>query len=242
MTPSADKSAAIMADHLRNQEPFAYLRYGDGALESIYGGSAGYGTCDGEPYAPWLAPKLLKAWTEFASAPGVYVGDWGTASFDGPMTHTGPWSMLMFGERPRFLHFEALLLMRESEALVDFYRAVREDPRRKLYMGPERNSGVGEMLNADHLYTPMQDLDQGWVGYTAHVLKESKFDVLLFGAGMAGVLPVVECWKQFPDRTYIHLGSAMDILFRGRSRRQQIPVERARRMFSEMLPAHAHVR
>lgn len=234
----ADQSAALLAAKIRAREPFFFLRYGDGALECIYNTGSGR-TCDGERYSQALGQDLLDAWVDVVtcSASGVYVGDWLSAAFDSETERTryaDLYAALIGEDTPEWLHFEALLLMRESATLVDFYRAVKEDPRRKLFMGPSGNADAAKMLGAEFLSTPMDHL-HACAGYLSDELISSKFDVVLYGAGLAGNLPVVHCWKKFPERTYINLGSAMDPLFRGRTREQQISPERARELFKELL-------
>ena len=75
--------------------------------------------------------------------------------------------------------------MRKSEALVDFYRTVKKDSRSKLFMGPDFNAGAGRMLGAAHLATPMIDLFNQVDRLLAELLR-FPFQILLFGAGMAG--------------------------------------------------------
>ena len=233
---SADQSAAFLAEKVRRAEPFFFVRYGDGALECIYR-QRGM-TCDREEYSKPLGEALLNSWCALMMDPErVYVGDWLSASFDAASEgsrYADLYSALMGEDRPNFLHFEALLLMRESAALVDFYRVVKADSRRKLFMGPAGNAGAARLLGAEFLEVPMRGL------FTcADALSEEligrEFDVLLYGAGMAGNVCAVRCWEKFPDRTYVNLGSAMDPLFRGRTRRQQLSRDRARLLFRELL-------
>ena len=90
------------------------------------------------------------------------------------------------------------------------------------------------MLGARHVITPMKDLHRH-LDSVSHELRREPFDVLLYGAGMAGNIPAISNWVVYPERTFINLGSALDPLFRGKSRRQQISPERARVMFRELL-------
>jgi len=169
--------------------------------------------------------------------PKVYVGDWLSASFTPGADHARyakQYAELIGDAKPEFLHFEALLLMRESQALIDFYKAVKADPRRKIYMGPLANKEAALMLGAKFLPTPMDSLFSYRDAYSK-VLLHSDFDVLLYGSGMAGNIPVVACWEAYPEKTYINLGSALDPLGRGKSRQQQIAVDRAKKLFQELL-------
>lgn len=235
-TLTADESAEVLTRKIRAQEPFFFVRYGDGALECL-AGKQGM-TCDREQYSPQLAQELNHAWKALMrGGRNVFVGDWLSASFDAASEHARyaeEYASLVSEGTPQFLHFEALLLMRESEALLDFYRAVKQDTRRKVFMGPVECAGAAKMLGARHVVTPMHGLLDACVPLSL-ALREP-FDVLLYGAGMAGNIPAVAAWITHPERMFINLGSALDPLFMGRkSRRQQISPERARAMFRELL-------
>lgn len=235
---NADQSAVELARRIRARVPFFFFRYGDGALECMAGREGG--TRDGEPYTPALGAVLDMIWMTCAAEPEVVVGDWQSASFDAASEgarYVEEYERLIAGARPReWVHFEALLLMRPSRALVDFYRAVKRDPRRKVFMGPAGNAGAAKMLGAEFVESPMGGL-MDHTGRLTDELITREFDVLLYGAGMAGHIPVANCFEAHPERTYVDLGSAMDPLFRGRSRRQQLDTGTARRLFRGLLAA-----
>jgi hypothetical protein len=229
---NADESARFLAAKVRRREPFAYVRYGDGALECMAGLRGR--TCDGEDYAPGLASELAYAWYLLHGAENVWLGDWLSASFDSSTEHSRyeqQFSELARGH-DKWLHCEALLLMRESGALVDFYRAAKEDRRRKMFLGPAANRRAADLLGARFMEVPLQDLYQ-YADLIERQLLQADFEVLLWGAGLASIAPVVNCWRRRPQCTYVHLGSAMDPLFRGRTRRQQIDQDRAWAVFAE---------
>ncbi len=233
---SADQTAALFAAKLRAREQFFFIRYGDGAIECIHERGRGR-TCDGEKYSGQLGDALLDSWDRVLdNGAGVHVGDWLSASFDGDYSsaYEIEYRELLSDRHPVMVHFEGLLLMRESAALVDFYRAVREDPRPKLFMGPRANAGAAGLLGADFLEVPMVDLFAR-VGDITHELRRHPFEILLWGAGMAGTIPAERIFAEHPDRTFINLGSALDPLFRGKSRSQQISPARARALFGELL-------
>lgn len=233
---NADESAALLTQKLRLKEPFFFVRYGDGAMECIQG-KAGH-TCDGEHYSHDLGAELLRSWSAALKGPHVYFGDWLSARFERSTEKTRYedfYRDLTGDFKLDWLHFEALLLMRESKPLIDFYRAVKADPRKKLFMGPRGNAGASEMLGADFLETSMTHLFMQ-AGKLTEQLLSRDFEVLLYGAGMAGNIPVTRCWERYPERTYVHLGSALDPLFRGKTRWQQLKPERARALFVDLFP------
>jgi hypothetical protein len=237
-TPSADASAAILIDYLKRAEPFFFVRYGDGALECIYDGDGR--TCDGEIYTPELGRALLDTWARLASAETkVFAGDWQSASFgngSGNNREAERWEALAIGARVEWIHFETLLLMRESASLVELYRTIRHDRRRKIYIGPEKNAGAARFLQARHMVTPMIPNLYDKLEPLGRALDAFEpFEVVLYGAGMAGNVLAVDSWEKHRDRTYISLGSALDPLFGHKSRSQQLPSVLIRRMFRGML-------
>jgi hypothetical protein len=235
-TPTADESALILIDYLKRREPFFFIRYGDGALECIFDASKRK-TCDGEVYTDELGRALMIAWARLSGSEAtVFAGDWQSASFGGGSGNNyelDRWKALSDNVPFRWIHFEALLLMRESAALVDFYRTVRADRRRKVYMGP--HAAAARLLRAFHLPTPMvpnllEQREKLVAGLDAF-----EPEVVLFGAGMAGHVVAVDSWERDRSRTFISLGSALDPLFGNKSRSQQLGAAVLRKMFRGML-------
>jgi hypothetical protein len=237
-TPSADESAVILTGCLKRREPFFFIRYGDGAIECIYEEGGGR-TCDGEVYSHELGLALLDAWARLERADTtVFAGDWQSATFGRGSGHNREeerWQALAGGAPFRWLHFETLLLMRESAVLVDFYRTVKADTRRKVYMGPAKNASAARFLGASHLITPMVANLHSQIRQVTDTLEMMDFDILLYGAGMAGNVAAVESWSRHRDRTYISLGSALDPLFSGKTRTQQLPQSKLQAMFRPLL-------
>jgi SAM-dependent methyltransferase len=243
-----DESAAFLTGKLQRQEPFLFVRYGDGALECINALGIGH-TADGEKYSAELAYEMLEAWNKFASghrhpfgmeagAANVFVGDWLSASFGANRAteYRAEYAKLIGDVRLNFLHFEALLLTRESRDLLGFYRAVKADTRRKVYLGPQAHAPAARMLGCEHVVTPMRDLLASVDSIYEKLAHDPfGFDVLLWGAGMAGTIPVVRLWEKFPQRTFINLGSAMDPLTRGYTRSGQLTKAQATKFFGELM-------
>ena len=232
-----DAGAMALTKRLRDRAPFIFVRYGDGALECMAGRTGM--TCDFEHYSSSLARDLAQCWDLLRKRPDrVFVGDWQTASFDETSEgsrYREQYELLFDGWKPNRIHFEALLLMRASRPLVEFYRTVKLDPRRKLFMGPEWNAGAAKMLGAEHLVTPLAAHAE-WSSYQyEQELAKREFDILLYGAGMKGNIPAIRSWDFHPERTYINLGSAMDPLFYRRTRRQQLPMADLHALFRELL-------
>lgn len=227
---SEDQSAMLLTNKLLHREPFIFIRYGDGALECINGVTGR--TCDGEIYTAVLGTELRRCWDKVCNHPGAVIGDWMTASFDARSIvrrYEPEYTALIGMASPLWVHYETLLLMRESKALLGFYSAIRSDLRRKLLMGPEQWRPAAALLKADFFAVPVStELFRRHISEIRLGLSARAFNVLLYGAGMAGNIPVVDNWLEHPERTYINLGSALDPLYRGRTRMQQLSVSRAR--------------
>ena len=239
MTPNADESARILTAKIQGREPFSFWRFGDGFLE-LMARKQGQ-TCDHEPYSEGLRVNLerirnrLVAYEpEYEGGP-VFFGDWQAASFRGPHDpnrYKTAWDDYFGSVVPacQLLHPECLLFMYESQALADFYRAVIADPRPKVYLGPAANAKAAQWLGAQHICTPMSGLHEQVEDLTVR-LACVDFEVLLFGAGLAGMIPVFRAWQAHPQRTFIHVGSAFDPIGRGKSRKQQLTREQCWSMF-----------
>jgi hypothetical protein len=237
-TLDADASCRVLASHMRAHEPFYFIKHGDAFVECV--NNIGRGTCDGELYSNTLRDAALGSWIALSgSSARLYVGDWCTASFSGlhdKSRYAAEYDELMdYAVAPRWLHFECLLLMRETASLLGFYRAVREDMRRKLLLGPMAWQPLADLLRCEFLALPVMPNLIDIAAQIGSELKRRDFDVLLYGAGMAGHVSVVDCWKVHPGRTYINLGSALDpATSRGRTRRQQLAPNRARAFLEQL--------
>lgn len=228
-----DDAADRLARHLRQGTPFGYWRLGDGAIECMSGRRAC--TCDGEWYNQQMGSDVANAIDDISKDSAQLIGDWETAVNGSDPAHVDKW-VKYFAKVPprRTVHFEALLLNRQTRSLYDFYADVKADPRRKLVMGAEFNRPAAKMLNAEYLAVPLVDLYSCFAAVEKR-LQDAEYDVLLFGAGIAGMLLAVGEWRKFPKRTYIHLGSALDPLFKGKTRSGQLSMAEARKFMGGLL-------
>lgn len=239
---TADQSAEILTKLLYSRVPFFFTKYGDGALECING--IGTRTRDLEYYTPQLAADLVYSWgiltgLTLAGKVNLILADWLSAIFN--EAKAGRHEELYRGfvrcveERATFLNYEAVLIDRRTPQLMAFYKALREDPRRKVIMGPDAWGPAMRMLKASyHIVTPLKDL-HAQIGRLNEALEREKPEILLYGAGMAGTVPVIEQALRVPGATYINLGSALDPLFRGHTRINQLSPAHARTFFRGLL-------
>lgn len=232
MTPNPDASCAILTQALRDRPPFFFVRIGDGAIECITNPEKGH-TCDGEKYSKDLGEAVFESIVALGDSDQVLWGDWQTAVAGSVPNHIAAWKRVIRPVRKQMLNYEALLLMRRSHELLDFYRTLARDPRKVVYVG--RNAEpAARMLHAHFIETPMgMTLDSS--DFLAMELDRANPDVVLFGAGMAGLVRVVDYWLGHPNVTCIHLGSALDPLAGKPTRSRQLSTADARDFLKELL-------
>ena len=231
-----DGDCAILTQMLANRQAFSYWRFGDGALECMFNRLGK--TADGEVYSEAMGADLRSAINALTRKrldnASVMIGDWATATNGSAPNYVDVWNGL-FGDVPasRLVHFEALLLNRRSKELFEFYRAVKEDDRRKVILGAPDNVDALDMLRSAYVCAPIVPYQR--LDVLISTVAKIPFDVLLFGAGMAGLLVAFWFWQRHPERTYIHLGSALDPLWRGNTRGGQLSKASARDFLKELL-------
>jgi SAM-dependent methyltransferase len=237
-TLDPDESVAMLTEQLNRKQPFVFFKYGDGALECMYRLGECSRTCDGERYTAELAQELRWAWGELLRTPFAFVGDWLSASFgpDSPELYVDEYADLVDGASPTWVHFECVLLMRLAQPLLEFYRALAMDSRKKLLIGRPEMAGAAKMLRAGFLPIPMCSDLRPHLAKLEHRIGRGDFEILIYGAGMAGNVLAARLHQRYPNRTYISLGSALDPLFVGKKTRLvQVSPAAAREYFKELL-------
>ena len=218
-TITADESCTVLTGMLRKRKPFFFTKFGDGALELLYYRDKKLHTCDGEEYTAPLADDMLEAINDILESPNTFLGDW-LSMTSGPAYYIEEYRDLIGDANPFWLHFETVLLMRQSPELRAFYQALKDDPRRKVFMGPHAMAGAAASLGAHFIPTPMSGL-HAYSEFLLEGLRRHKPELLIWCAGMAGHIPVAKYWKE-SGATCVNLGSALDILYRGKTRAQQL--------------------
>jgi hypothetical protein len=230
MTPNEDESLDILSNRLKIGIPTQYFRFGDGQIQAIL--QQGTNNCDGELYTKELGINLLRVVTGVMTSPNPFVGDYGQIIDREKAPYKAEWESLSAHRSAQFLHYEAPLLMRTSKPLLDFYKTIRQDTRKKAFLGPKANEEACKLLDAQFIEYPRhyQSLSE-----IANILDGHRFDILISGAGMGSAVPIYDDWIRHRERTYINVGSAFDPLFTGRTRSYQLGMETARAFFKELL-------
>lgn len=240
-TGDADHGALQLATLVRGQSPFFFARVGDGAIECIDSQLTSACTCDGEKYTEELRGRLWNAikGLRYMSRSVVW-GDWATAVAGSPPRYVPRWDSLFIDPvfSDRLVNYESLLLMRKTEALVDFYRAVKDDDRKKVFVGsPWVARDAAYMLGATAITVPGDPWKLAGAGeeIVSQIERECA-DVVLFGAGLEGFSAIAKWWvDQGCAETCIHIGSALDPLFKTKTRSNQLHKHEAHALFAPLL-------
>jgi hypothetical protein len=229
MTPSADESVKFLTQKLKNREPFVFTKFGDGDLFWMRGEPVAI--AGGETYRDGINDELVDAASILESLSHTWFGNQLTCG-SGPYL---PIEQAMYVRTSRWLHFECLLIHRLSPELLEFYRVLREYKHKLtiLYIAGSHLLG-GTRFCTIQLHCDGTTAHRNWQDSVSYA-QAKDWDVLLLSAGRASKMIAANLAIQFPTRTIIELGSALDPLFVGRTRSEQIDPQKAREYFKELL-------
>lgn len=230
---TADQTAQLFTAKLRAREPFVHIRFGDADYDWMRGGNVP--TCDRELFRPEIGEELRHAWNRLWEHPEFYLGDIATFRTPAAPAICEYAAQLVAQQDPdRLVHTEALLIHRQSQSLVEFYRTLRDDARPKLLVAPDRLMQAGSLLDAFHIIVDETQANAR-VPETIERIERHPWQVLITACGRASKLIAGELATRYPDRTIVELGSGLDPLFVGRTRSEQLPRNAARALFRELL-------
>lgn len=234
----ADKGIETLTGYLKDKEPFAYARFGDGDIQFMYALRDGR-TADGEINNPKLAIQLRKAWGLLSCHPRALIGDFLSCIDFGKaeeQAHFKEWQEMISWGNPKMVHIEAPLLFRLSPALFSFYETIQKDTRKKLLVGPSRLRRATILLDSDfhevELYSAYETVEDH-----IYKLKKHEAEVIFFCAGRSTKIMMAELLAYAPDKTYFDLGSGLDPIFVGKTRSTQVSQKQAKEFFKPLISA-----
>lgn len=189
----------MFTDKIRNKVPFSFIKRGDGE-EACMNGVTG-SNCDLHPYSPELGAKLRQSFNYFSSKEECFVP--------------------LFDQQT---YFNSLLHRVDSDLVKvkDFYDAIRDDNRNKIYVGPKRLDVVAKLLRAEHIVVPDINCFDKYDEILKALLGElDDNSIVMFSAGMPAKAMIAECLKARDNITCLDLGSAFDSII-GQTRTEQI--------------------
>jgi hypothetical protein len=206
--------------------PFSFAKFGDGELSFI--GKVPVPNVDGQRYSPELAAALHDAFTFLCEHPRGYIAKW-----EGPYAEVRDLLVSVWQYRPTYAHYNTLLLRAGAltPELLAFYCAVRDDRRKKVFVGPAKLEGVAELLRTNaRIVVPPQNAYDEVDRVERELLNHARSGpiVALFSAGITSKTLIHLVLQHFPETTCLDLGSAFDPAFVGQTRSGQPTPEEAR--------------
>lgn len=227
----------LFTSMLRNKTPFAAVKFNDGEWHAINGRKGS--NCDNHPYSPALQAGMIAAYQSLNGT--AYISDYATnhcafpeiaksaARLGNPIKQFTLFAMLH--DLPHAGIYSSL-----TPELKAFYQAIRDDDRTKVFIGPKRLKPE-QFLNLD------QRIDVPMINAFASikpVIDRAKAiasslpgSIYLLTCGFCSCLLADDILKADPTATVLDLGSALDPLLFGKTRKSQEPTALLREFYSD---------
>lgn len=228
---------ATFTNYLNNNINFNFTKLGDGELECIrsYGSNAQQANCDGHLYTDELSNKLLDFVKNIPNIPNLFLSKW-EANDD--ISHYGNSILEQLNITPTIIDYNVILPQTynlDNDYLFNFYKAIKENKRRKIYICPEKLNLVKNFLNVDiiiniptiNCFTSYDDIST----QLNNLVMDN--DIIMYSASMMSK-PLLSQLSHL-NITQIDLGSAMDSLFVGQTRLGQPTSEAAYEYFKNLI-------
>jgi len=220
---------------LRDGDPFRAVKFNDGEWKSM-AGRVGR-NCDNHSYSASLSRRMTAAYSYLRTE--SYLSDW-AVNYSKDASHKELERRLGVASH-HYPHFTFLHdLPRNGEfdcrtpELKAFYTAVREDSRRKIFVGPRRLCPEQFLNLRERIDVPLIDAFKDIDAITDKCLAAAKDDpIFLMSCGFISCLLSHSIAQGSPRATVVDLGSAMDPVLFGKTRTSQLPTPELRDFYQD---------
>lgn len=221
------KNLSFFTRKILSCDNFNLVRVGDGEIQCMVG-VKGH-NCDFQSYSPKLQKALKESLSSLGKIDNTFFSRW---KLDGP--EQAVISSLEEELGIKCTEDHDLLMHRVGEITSDHYelwKTIKESPRRKVFVGPDRLSGVMHFLNVD-VMTVVPQHEAFDRPFDPEALDN---DIWLFSAGLAAKVWIGEVVKKNPNVTCIDTGSAFDPIFVGGTRTNQLSQSYLKEFYKDLL-------
>lgn len=228
---------SIFTENLNNNINFNFTKLGDGELECIrsYGSNIERTNCDGHLYTDELSNNLLNFVKNIPNIQNLFLAKW-EANDD--ISHYGNSILDQLNIKPTIIDYNVILPQTynlDNDYLFNFYKSIKENTRRKIYICPEKLNLVKGFLNIDiiinipstNCFTSYDDISM----QLSNLVTDN--DIIIYSASMMSK-PLISQLSHL-NITQIDFGSAMDSLFIGQTRLGQPTPEAAYEYFKNLI-------
>lgn len=235
---SINKTLEHWTDNINASQNFSFIKFGDGEFFCMMGEKGC--NCDQHPYTSELGIKLVNAWNYYCSnnIHEIYIAEWA----DQPGSFGVPQNIIpqkninnpvfqFYNEITKnrklnfkLVNFEILLQNTLTTSKYNFYSAIKNSNRKKVFVGPERLQEVQKFLNIDiHIQVPLYNTFTKYNDILTNCKNlHEKNTIFIFSSGMPTKAIISELLKEFNDITCLDTGSGFDALFVGGTREGQL--------------------
>jgi hypothetical protein len=223
------RSVCKFTSMIYSDEPFVIVKYGDGEFMNMISENESERNCDSCNYYKDLGLDLIASYIHALRTKNVYICSW----------HLNVYSIQKFIERDnrehligassKFLHYDILLhKMPFDPNLIEFFKTIRDYTGPKVYISNKTMIGVvTELLRLTHsipvaeinCYLKKDDIVKEARGIIRDILGplglRGPRPLILLSAGMFSKVLIQVLCTEFPECTYIDIGSTFDGLVKG---------------------------
>lgn len=213
-------------DLLESNVNFIIVKYGDGEWLSV--NSEEYETnCDGCHYFKELGYDILRSYIYFLKNNNAYICKWPFVEYYVQVAIDKDYSDY-YNPEFKFLDYDLLIHKLNtdkyfSDNLISFYKTIKNSTRKKVYVSnPRMISVMKNILNFDTA-VPVPEVDsylqkkcilEELKKCITDVIKDSSNIIFLFSAGFCSKVLIYELSSEYPNNTYIDIGSSFDALIK----------------------------
>jgi hypothetical protein len=214
-------STATLTRYIKEGVPCIFAKYGDGEYRcaNFWEG----GNCDNVKYTRNIGEKVNLSFIYNSQQPNSMIGAWHDAS------DKVYWNGLLGpGSSPvNWVDFHTVIIdnntpiRQQSPEKMELYKAIKESPRRKIYVANEEMYKSKEIFSIDHHIKihPSNWFDTEYDSVLNSVKENVEKDsdtMMLFSGGMGAKYLLSELHKLYPNAIYIDVGSAFDTICTGK--------------------------
>jgi len=212
-----------LKEKIERNENFSFVKMGDGEIMAMFGVKGE--NCDGQKYSLELKEALKNAYKRISKVKNAVITKW----------KLGMENERKILENELGIECEAdhnLLLNRVGELSVyhyNFWRAIKNSKRKKIFVGPIKLKGVLNFLDIDDF---IEIPETNAFDFKPKIETEDNA-IVLFSAGLASKVWIGEIISE--NITCLDCGSAFDPLFVGQTRTNQVPQAELMNFYKDLL-------
>ena len=219
---------------IEDNDNFTFVKYGDGELLCMLGAKGE--NCDFHPYSERLSKLLQISFATLLSKSQIFLADWKDNLIDARDSYIS-----MYNLKPKFADYDCFLSIEDNmktDKLLNFYSLIKNSSRKKIFIGPEKLSGVIEMLEMDqHIKVPFVNAFSEYDQIKQQLVQTIEDDAIyIYCCSMMSCVLINDLVNLNSNITNLDVGSGFDAIFSDKSRPKQPSKEKAHSYYKTILP------